>query len=357
MPKLFDKNIKRKNSFMHLSPYLMLIFILSFLLPSTSFAVTPRYIILMIADGCGVKHIEATNVYTGSVPAYQTDPNWVKHWVSTYPSGGSYNGFLYWDTNFNYVLAPASVTDSAASATALYTGNKTANSRICVSAGVGTRLYNLGEKAKDNCIASGAITTVPLSHATPGAWTSHNDNRANGYAIADEGLFEDPNTTGNSVEPLYAGGHGPTIPRTDVVIGDGFNASYVNTAIRNMLSSENGNPGKHDLVQWLSGQNGANNLINKANNTNVTRLAGLFKHVYHKANGSGFDSQNPTLADSTNAALKVLSRNPNGFVLMIEGGAVDWAGHTNIMDDMIGEKKDFDAAVQAVIDWVNNTPN
>ncbi|MDR4498059.1 MAG: alkaline phosphatase [Candidatus Scalindua sp.] len=86
-------------------------------------------------------------------------------------------------------------------------------------------------------------------------------------------------------------------------------------------------------------------------------MAGLFDHVFHKADDSGFDLENPTLTDSTNAALTVLNRNPNGFVLMIENGAVDWGGHANNMDDMIGEKIDFDEAVQAVIDWVENPAN
>ncbi len=351
--RVLDKNIKQKSFFPRLFPYLMLIFTLFSLLPTTSSAVTPRHIILMITDGCGIKHIEATNAYTGSVPAYQTDSNWVKHWVSTYPSGGSYNGSSYWDTNFNYVLSGA-ITDSAGSSTAMYTGNKTANLRVCVSSSGNIRFLNIGEVAKDNCIASGAISTVPVSHATVGTWIAHNSSRRNRYALADEGLFEDPNTTGTGGR--YSGGFGPTIPRTDVVIGDGFNSAYTNTAIRNKLSNESGDLGKHTLVKWLSSQDGGVNLINASNNPNVTRLAGLFKHVYRKANFTGTDTQNPTLAESTTAALNVLSRNPNGFVLMIEGGAVDWAGHTNIMDDMIGEQRDFDAAVQAVIDFINSTP-
>ncbi|MDR4498058.1 MAG: hypothetical protein MRK02_09100 [Candidatus Scalindua sp.] len=67
--------------------------------------------------------------------------------------------------------------------------------------------------------------------------------------LADEGLFEDPNTTGNpSLDPLYAGGHGPTSPSVDVIIGDRRNG-YVNSAIRNKLASESGQPGKHILVE------------------------------------------------------------------------------------------------------------
>jgi alkaline phosphatase len=37
---------------------------------------------------------------------------------------------------------------------------------------------------------------------------------------------------------------------------------------------------------------------------------------------------------------------------MVEGGAIDWASHSNNMDQMIGEMLDFNEAVQAVVAWV-----
>ncbi len=39
---------------------------------------------------------------------------------------------------------------------------------------------------------------------------------------------------------------------------------------------------------------------------------------------------------------------------MIEGGAIDWAAHANNMDQMVGEVLGFNAAVQTVIDWVDD---
>ena len=39
--------------------------------------------------------------------------------------------------------------------------------------------------------------------------------------------------------------------------------------------------------------------------------------------------------------------------LMIEGGAIDWAGHNNNINQMIGEVIDFDNAVGSVMNWVN----
>lgn len=65
-------------------------------------------------------------------------------------------------------------------------------------------------------------------------------------------------------------------------------------------------------------------------------------------------NENPTLADLTKAALTVLSKDKDGFWLMVEGGDIDWAAHDNNMDNLIGTMNDFDKAVQQVISWVDN---
>jgi alkaline phosphatase len=48
----------------------------------------------------------------------------------------------------------------------------------------------------------------------------------------------------------------------------------------------------------------------------------------------------------------VLDGDPDGFFLMIEGGAVDWACHGNNSNRLIEEQVDFNEAVEAVCDWV-----
>ncbi|MBU0509089.1 alkaline phosphatase, partial [bacterium] len=65
----------------------------------------------------------------------------------------------------------------------------------------------------------------------------------------------------------------------------------------------------------------------------------------------------PTLAEMSRAALNVLRHADdmnNGIFLMIEGGAVDWANHANQMGRMIEEMNDFNAAVGAVIAWIES---
>ena len=62
----------------------------------------------------------------------------------------------------------------------------------------------------------------------------------------------------------------------------------------------------------------------------------------------------PTLTVMTRAALNVLDNDPDGFFLMIEGGAVDWASHDNQSGRMLEEQLDFDRTVAAVVRWVEN---
>jgi alkaline phosphatase len=269
--------------------------------------------------------------------------------MSTFPYGGRYDGTQAW-TNFNYVATGA--TDSAAAASAIYSGIKTNIGRASVSYDGSERFFTIGEKAKSLGKGTGVVTTVPITDATPGVFCAHNDSRTNTYAIADECLFGNPNTTGTIAnDPKYGGGHGPTLPTIDVLIGDG-RYGYVNDAIRNKLASESGQPGKHVFVKRETGVDGGAALWAAANDPNTLKLAGLFDHIYR--HDPAYSTENPTLAESALAALAVLQKNTNGFVLVVEGGAVDWASHSNNMDLMIGEMIDFDEAVDAVIDWVNN---
>ena len=173
---------KKKNKTGFLLPFLLNIFlVVSFLFIS---AIEPvygqdqaKYTILMIADGCGAKHREAVNNYLGITPTYQSDPAWVHHWISTFPFGGSYNTTEAW-TNFSYVLQ-APLPASADTSTALYSGVKTQNRRIMVSANGVDRLYSIGEKAKLLGKAVGAVTTTPITDATPASFCAHNDDRGN----------------------------------------------------------------------------------------------------------------------------------------------------------------------------------
>jgi alkaline phosphatase len=52
-----------------------------------------------------------------------------------------------------------------------------------------------------------------------------------------------------------------------------------------------------------------------------------------------------TLAMMTKMAIEILSKNPNGFFLMVEGGQIDWFSHDNDAENTIATTREFDGAV------------
>lgn len=321
-----------------------------------------EYVIVFIGDGMGIKQIEATDAYTKSQPVYE---KWNQYWISTYPEGGNYDPGLAW-MNFSYVTN--GTTDSAAAATALFTGHKTANGRIDVSGDGTLRYFSLSDKARQLGKAIGTVTSVFPSHATPAAWYAHNDDRGNGYAIADEGFWGDPNTTGDpNIDIRYSGGHGNSLPPVDVILGAGHpswnGGDYINTSIRERLIQDQMALENFAYVERVIGSpDGAERLATAANPPQIIHLAGLFGGAggnleFRFADGSQQNPENPTLTEMVTSALTVLNRHEDGFVLMVEGGAIDWGNHNNNMDQVIGEMVDFNQAVEAVVNWVEDPSN
>lgn len=302
--------------------------------------IAAKNVILMIGDGMGFKHVEATRNYVGSPLAMEALP--VHLGCTTFPIGGSYNSALA-ATTFSYLNGGA--TDSAAAATALATGTKTSSGRISVNSSGTSRLTSISEHVRAFSKAVGAITTVPFSHATPAGFSAHNSDRNKVTVIAREmimGIGDGDGAWGNT-------------PTADVIIGGGRNTTYIGSTEYNAL--KNGTTGEGwTFVERQTGIDGGNAILSASQS--ATKLFGLFGDgaedlPYRLADGSGYTLENPNLAEMSLAAINVLDNNPNGFFLMIEGGAIDHGSHDNNINVMIGEAIDFDNAVSAVINWIN----
>ena len=269
-------------------------------------------------------------------------------------------------------------TDSASAGTAIACGIKTDDGNISWLPGdpANGALTTIAEyiRLKKNG-AMGVVTTVPFSHATPAVFVSHNVSRNNyytglsgytGVGIADEII--------NTVKP-------------DVVIGAGHNLytnptwstskGYISRALYETLK----NSTEYVLAERKTGVSGAATLEAAVSSavTGSRKLFGLFGGNYTSPDGAVvyssdlFDPplpvhnpgnpliafsttgvENPTLAQATVAALRVLSRNANGFFLMVEGGDVDWANHSNDYAWMIGAMWQVDEAVKAAVNFVDS---
>jgi alkaline phosphatase len=308
---------------------------------------------------------------------YQSFP--VKYAMSHYPvMTGGYPGALEWNTgynpkamwsNFNY--AKNDFTESAAAATAMSTGFKTYNNSIGKDINF-QNLVNLTQIAKLMNKSAGVISSVEFSHATPAGFVAHNLTRNNYSQIAFEMLL------GSRLDVIMGCGNpdynnsGASGHNTYKYVGDslawlGLNAGnsvfYVN-GIPDTVEDCNGD-GIRDPWSLIQDRSQFQNLMTGNTPLRVLGVPKVFETLQQSRAGDAnanpyvipLTTTVPTLVEMTKASLNVLDNNPNGFFIMIEGGAIDWAAHSNQKGRVIEEQIDFNNSVDAVIQWVNTNSN
>lgn len=188
-------------------------------------------------------------------------------------------------------------------------------------------LFTVLEAAKINRKSTGLVVTCQFTHATPADFSAHTHERDELDLIAKQMVY-------NNIDVVFGGG-----------------TQYLDPLKRN---------DKLDLVSTLKNFN--YKYINKMHDfkslkpTN-SKVWGLF------ANGDlpfDIDRNNdsvPSLAEMTEKSIEILSSNPEGFFLMVEGSKVDWAAHNNDPVGVVSEFVAFDKAVQVALNFAKNDGN
>jgi alkaline phosphatase len=316
-----------------------------------------KNVILMISDGCGYNHMWAADLFeTGAVGTQPYEQFPVRCGVSTNAANTPpYDPALAWAT-FNWVK-DIGATDSAAAGTALAAGVKTNKGAIGVDV-AGKPVENVLERAEKLGKSTGIVTSVTFSDATPAAFGAHVPSRNAEEEIARQMLMTSA---------------------VDVIMGTGH-PWYDNAGKRRPEPNYEYVGGKTTWVALSAGTAGADadgdgepdpwKLIeSKADFAALTagptpkRVCGVPQcwdtlEAARNLNFSAapytdpFPATVPTLCEMTEGALNVLDDDPEGFVLMVEGGAIDGAAHVNVGTRMVEEQMEFNKAVEAVIEWV-----
>ena len=328
-----------------------------------------KNVIVMVADGCGLNIMRATDYYTygriGDQP-YERFP--LRLMMSTYSVEGGYDGAQAL-SNPDYLRSGA--TDSAAAATAIATGVKTYDSAI----GVGPDrkpVKNVVERAEELGKATGVVTSVEFSHATPAGFVAHNESRSAYSAIAAEMIEK------SSVDAIMGCGH--PLYTSDGVAG--FNkdtdkndvddaADYAFVGGKELWESlvagkagarvdADHNGQLDDAWTLIETRDAFRKLADGAAPKRVLGVPRVYATLQQGRGGDAkaapfavpFTTGVPTLAEMSAAALNVLDDDPDGLFLIVEGGAVDWANHNNQSGRAIEECTAFNEAIRAVCDWV-----
>jgi alkaline phosphatase len=332
-----------------------------------------KNVILMISDGQGFNTVKATEYYTGKKAVYENFGH--KFGMNTSSAGkrGGYVGAPYnaeaMATNFIY--AKSGATDSASAATAMFTGEKNYDNEVNYTTG-GAPLTTYFEQAAWAGKSVGAVSSVNWTHATPVSVFAHNKARGNYGEMSKEAIY---GSYPNSNNANYDAGNYNNMLK--VVMGPG-NPWYDNNAQLRLTPSYSLIGGQQHWDDLVAGVNGWNLIATRdqfealAIGSTPDKVLGMpqaYDTLQFNRAGAGpandksapFDDPTnagvPSLASMARAALNVLDENPNGFAVMIEGGAVDWSNHADLAGRMLEEQIDFNEAVQAVVDYLDTDTN
>ncbi|MBM7704415.1 alkaline phosphatase [Metabacillus iocasae] len=211
------------------------------------------------------------------------------------------------------------ITDSAAAATAMSGGKKTYNNAIAVDHNH-TPIKTVLEQAKENGMSTGLVSTSEITHATPASFGAHDESRKNMDEIADDYYDEKVNDE-HKVDVLLGGGK-LNFVRDDRDLTKEFKKDGYNY-VTNMKEL---NKNKNEQVLGLFADEGLDKAIDR-------------------------NKETPSLEQMTNSALKQLSKNDDGFFLMVEGSQIDWAGHDNDIVAAMSEMEDFEKAFNSAVEF------
>ncbi len=306
---------------------------------STPVAQEPRAknVILFIGDGMGISTVTAARIYAGQQQG-QTGEEYVL------PFETFENVALVKTYNTN-----AQVPDSAGTATAMHSGEKTNIGFLGVSAAAArgscadTLSYPLpllGEEVKQRGLALGIVSTARITHATPASvYSRASDRNWEAYIEASDDASACQDIATQLVNTPF-----------DVALGGGS---------RSFFGSEMGGRRQDANADLPAGW------VARTGGTYVTTAAeleaapmdqpvfGLFSssHMTYMAERAiGEGASEPTLTDMTAQAIARLSSDPDGYYLMVESGRIDHAHHGGYAGVALEEAVEFARAIQYAIE-------
>ncbi|MGF1464047.1 MAG: alkaline phosphatase [Maricaulaceae bacterium] len=247
--------------------------------------------------------------------------------------------------------------DSAATATAILAGVKTRSGVVgldqtvprgdCAAAD-GANVPSLIEQAEAAGLATGVVTTARITHATPAAAYAHSADR-NWEAEAPEGctdiaaqLIAWP--VGDGLEVALGGGRSNFLPEGAPDPEDAGETGR-RTDGRDLTKEWTAKSTNH-VFAWNSAQ------FDGLDAYSDQKWLGLFErsHMEYEVDRLEDTAGEPSLAAMTAKAITRLSRDPEGYVLLVEGARIDHAHHLGRAGRALEDAIAFDAAIAAALD-------
>lgn len=287
----------------------------------TSAAQKAKYVFLMIGDGMGVNQINLTERYKAAM----ADGNGrVPLCMTSFPV-----------TGLSYTYSKShGTTDSAAGGTALSTGEKTTNGTIAMDSAKVNPIETIAELAKRNGKVVGVTTSVSIDHATPAVFYAHVPDRGMYYEIGQQLATSDFDFFGGAWFRKPKGNDGNKTALEDIVKKSGY------TILKGY--DEYQKKGKKQKKVILT--------------QTEDRTEAFYGQLPCALDRNDNDLQ---LSQITEAAIDFLynKNKDKGFFLMVEGGQIDYACHSNDAGTAVHEVIDFDNAIAMAYNFYKQHPD
>ena len=208
------------------------------------------------------------------------------------------------------------IVDSAPAGTAMASGIKT-NDKFVGMTHDSFPVATILEAANLMGKSTGLVATSNIQHATPATYSSHYNSRSQ-YGIIGEQQAH------NNI---------------DVVMGGG--SQYINYNDRDVIKA---------IVEMDYQYITTKGEMDAITEGKVWAMFAPDAMAYDFDRAENAPDE-PCLADMTAKAIELLSRNDEGFFLMVEGSKVDWTAHANDPIGLISDILAFDAAVAVALDY------
>lgn len=274
---------------------------------------TVKNIIVMVPDGGGFGNFDLAD----AVKRAGTGVKGQRTAITTDAIDGETHEGLYLSDYFvgtsRTRSANSAVTDSAAGGTAISSGYRTNNGCVGLDPN-GVPRPSLLELAQAAGKATGILTTSTWTDATPASFAAHVKHRSQTDQIAVQLLRHD----------------------LDIVLGGGPDRDSVGSVTAEQLG--------YTVVTDAK-------TLHQAVSQGKTRIWSRFSEENTIMTTDRKPSTQPTLREMTEAAITVLSKDRNGFFLLVEGGCVDKGAHSQDARTAVAEYLAFDEAFAYAVNW------
>lgn len=308
-----------------------------------------KNVILFIGDGMGISTITAARIYAGQSAGEDGESHVLA--MDTLPASALSKTYSH---NFQ-------ISDSAGTAVAMVSGIKTLSGVLGVSSNVsfgncasvaGNTADTLFELAARAGLSTGLVSTARITHATPAAayaktphrnWEADADMRgASSDTCKDiaRQLIEWPE---GAFDILLGGGRAKFLP-ADTPDPEYPDKTGERTDGRNLITEWTAQSDQHAFIFDKAG-------FDSADFTSGVKVLGLFEpsHMQYELDREADTGGEPHIAEMTRAAITRLSQNPDGYVLMVEGGRIDHAHHGGNAIRALEDTMAFDAAIATAL--------